>query len=160
MAAGMVAGLLTAAPASALTTRACTQKGTRSNDTMTVNLTPGGTFVVCAFTGTDTINLRGSVDGNTILVIVLGVGAKTLDLGLTTQTYYSMQTDSAIILPDSGVTVAQTGTSNGSGQSFVLVCSNNTVYLASGTANAIYNNSGAGSHYEGWFNGVANNAGC
>jgi hypothetical protein len=142
--AGMVGGLLTAAPASAMTTRACTQKGTRSNDTMTVNLTIGGTFVVCAFTGTDTINLRGTVDTTTILVIVLGAGTKTLDLNLTSNGGYYFQSDSAVVRPDAAVTVLLTGSDDGSANSmfFALVCGNSTLYSAAADASDLWDNSG------------------
>jgi hypothetical protein len=157
MAAGMVAGLLTAAPASAMTTRACTQKGTRSNDTMTVNLTIGGTFVVCAFTGTDTINLRGTVDTTTILVIVLGAGGKTVDFGLTSHPYYSFQQGSGIVMPSTGVTLVQTGTVNGSGEWFEIACGDNSMYLAAANATNFYSASG---RYEGWYNGLPDNDGC
>jgi protein-S-isoprenylcysteine O-methyltransferase Ste14 len=138
LASGMVAGLLTAAPASALTTRACTQKGTKGNETMTVNLTPGGMFVVCAFTGTDTVNLRGTVDTTTVLVIVFGTGAKTVDLGLSSVTAdYMWQVDSVLIRPTVGSTVALTGTYGMSNQ-FNLACGTNANYGAESNAYDVY----------------------
>lgn len=137
----LLSGLVGTPAAQAMTTTACTLKGTSGNDTIAVTVPASTTVVVCAGAGTDTININ-SVNATGTLWIALGAGTKTINWNAGDLNFSGFSSNQGFVSrPATGVTVNMGG-SNGAVGGAWFTCGTNAQFQAAASIYDIYNTYG------------------